>query len=79
MDKIYDFLVNSAELCRDAFIPLLITFTLVYLCGYIRQRLILLKKLNKYYDAFVEVMAKYYDEVKKVNESKITDINTHRH
>lgn len=79
MDKIYTFLTNSSELCKDAFIPILVTFTLIYLCGYIKQRAILYKKLNKYYDSFIQVMAKYYEEIEKVKDSKITDINNHRH
>ncbi len=74
MQVIYNFLVDAAEMCKESLIPLFVFFTLVYLCGYIRQKLIFAKKMNKFYDSYIEALAVVLQEAEKKQNEKITKI-----
>ena len=75
IQAIHDFLISLAEISKDTFIPIFIFFTLVYLCGYVRQKLIFAKKMNKFYDAYVTVfIEEFKKEMEKEQNEKITKI-----
>lgn len=73
IDAVIKYITQINEFCK-LLAPMFIFAGIVYLCGYIRQRLILVKRLNKSLDQVGEELQKAVIEVykKKMKE----EINT---